>query len=103
MGDVKKKKRVPSKIFGPTSKIIKCGLYNNEQEVLQWILHNQAEQKIKYYNKKILEMRLKYDMDFSAFENKVCLGKGREDFEKWDDFTLWEGYVKAYRYWEQYL
>ena len=103
MGDAKKNKRVPRKIFEPTSKIVKTGLYQDEQEVLQWILHTQAEQKINYYNKKIAEMKQKYDMDFSAFENRICLGTGEEDFEERDDFTLWEGYVKAYRYWKQYL
>jgi len=80
VGDAKKNKRVPRKIFEPTSKIVKKGLYKDEQEVLQWILHNQAEQKINYYNKKIAEMRQKYDMDFSAFESRVCLGAEEEDF-----------------------
>jgi antitoxin component YwqK of YwqJK toxin-antitoxin module len=103
VGDAKKNKRVPRKIFEPTSNIVKKGLYKDEQEVLQWILHNQAEQKINYYNKKIAEMKQKYDMDFSAFESRICLGAGEEDFEERDDFTLWEGYIIAYRYWEQYL
>lgn len=98
-----KKRRVPRKIFEPTSKKPTAGLYKDEQEVLQWILHNQAEQKINYYNKKIAEMKQKYDMDFSAFENRICLEAGGEAFEEMDDFTLWEGYIKAYRYWEQFL
>ncbi len=102
MGDVKHR-RVPIKIFEPKSNIVKTGLYKDEQEVLQCLLRNQAEQKINYYSKKIAEMKQKYNMDFSAFENRVCLGAGDEDFEEWGDFTLWEGYVKAHRYWEQYL
>jgi len=103
VGDAKKNKRVPRKIFEPISKMVKTGLYKDEQEVLQRLVHDKAEQKINYYNKKIAEMKQKYEMDFSAFESRICLGTGEEDFEEWDDFTLWEGYVKAYRYWKQYL
>ena len=103
LGDVSKHTKVPRRIFEPKSKIVKTGLYKDEQEVLQWLLQNQAKQKIHYYDKKIAEMKQKYDMDFSAFENRVCLGAVEEDFEELDDFTLWEGYVKAYRYWKQYL
>ena len=41
-------------------------------------------------------------MDFSAFENRVYLGAVEKYFKELDDFTLWEGYVKAYKYWKQY-
>jgi hypothetical protein len=102
LGDVKHRK-VPIKMFEPKSNVVKTGLYKDEQEVLQCLLHNQAEQKINYYSKKIAQMKQKYDMDFSAFENRICLEAGGDDFEKWDDFTLWEGYVKAHKYWEQYI
>jgi hypothetical protein len=102
LGDVKHRK-VPIKMFEPKSNVVKTGLYKDEQEVLQCLLHNQAEQKINYYSKKIAQMKQKYDMDFSAFENRISLGAGGDDFEEWDDFTLWEGYVKAHQYWKQYL
>lgn len=103
LGDVITNTKVPRKVFEPKSNIVKVGLYKDEQEVLKWLVHNQAEQKIHYYDKKIAEMKQKYDMDFSAFEKRVCLGAVEEGFEELDDFTLWEGYVKAYKYWKQYL
>jgi hypothetical protein len=103
LGDITKHSKVPRNIFEPASKIVKADMYKNEREVLHWLLQNQAEQKINYYGKKIAEMKQKYDMDFSAFENRVYLGAVEEDFEELDDFTLWEGYVKAYQYWKQYL
>jgi hypothetical protein len=103
LGDIIKHAKVPRKTFEHKSEIVKTGMYKDEQEVLQWLLQNQAEQKIHYYGKKIAEMKQKYDMDFSAFENRVSLGAVEEDFEELDDFTLWEGYVKAYKYWKQYL
>ena len=103
LGDVIKHAKVPRTTFKPKSKIIKTGMYKDELEVLHWLLQNQAEQKIHYYEKKINEMKQKYDMDFSSFENRVYLGVVEEDFEELDDFTLWEGYVKAYKYWKQFL
>lgn len=103
LGDITKHAKVPIKLFEHTQKIVKTGMYKDEREVLHWLLQNQAEQKINYYGKKIDEMKQKYDMDFSAFESRVYLGAVEEDFEELDDFTLWEGYVKAYKYWKQYL
>ena len=103
LGDVIKHAKVPRKNFETKDEIVKTGLYKDEQEILKWILQNQAEQKTHYYGKKIAEMKQKYDMDFSAFENRIYLGAVEEDFEELDDFTLWGGYVKAYRYWKQYL
>ncbi|MCO5383322.1 MAG: hypothetical protein NHB15_15605 [Methanosarcina barkeri] len=105
MGDIIKYTRyvkVPGKIFEPVNGIVKAGLYKDEQVVLQWFVHNKAEQKIDYYDKKITEMKQKYDMDFSTFENKIHLRASETDFEEWDDFVLWGSYVKAYRYWEQF-
>ncbi len=102
LGDIIKHAKVPRKIFEHNSEIVKTGMYKDEQEVLQWLLQNQAEQKIHYYGEKIDEMKQKYEMDFSAFENRVYLGAVEEDFKELDDFTLWEGYVKAYKYWKQY-
>ena len=103
MGDVIEYVKVPRKIFEPISDMVKAGLYKDEQEALQRLVHDQAEQKIDKYGKKIAEMEQKYGMDFSAFEKRIHSRAGEEDFEEWDDFTLWEGYIKAYRYWEQYL
>jgi hypothetical protein len=94
--------KVPEKIFEPMSDIIKASLYNDERKILQWFLHNKAEQKIDYYDRKITEMKQKYDMDFSAFENRIHLRATEADFEELDDLVLWGSYVKAYRYWEQF-
>lgn len=105
MGDIIKYTRyvkVPGKIFEPVNGIVKAGLCKDEQVVLQWFVHSKAEQKIDYYDKKITEMKQKYDMDFSTFENRIHLRASEADFEEWDDFVLWGSYVKAYRYWEQF-
>ncbi|WP_231589797.1 hypothetical protein [Methanosarcina siciliae] len=66
-------------------------------------MHDQAEQKIDYYGKKIAGMKQKYGMNFSDFEKRIHLRGGKEDFEEWDDFILWESYVTASRYWEQFV
>jgi hypothetical protein len=42
-------------------------------------------------------------MDFPAFEKRIQSRVGEEDFEEWDDFIIWESYVTASRYWEQFL
>jgi Arc/MetJ-type ribon-helix-helix transcriptional regulator len=103
MGDAIEYVKVPKKIFEPISDMVKAGMYKNEQEALQRLVHDQAEQKIDSYRKKIAEMEQKYGMDFSAFEERINSRESEEDFEEWDDFIIWESYVKAYRYWEQYL
>ena len=56
-----------------------------------------------HYSKMIAEMEHKYGMDFSAFEKRIHLRVGEEDFKEWDDFMLWESYVKASKYWEQFV
>jgi Arc/MetJ-type ribon-helix-helix transcriptional regulator len=103
LGDVIEYVKVPRKIFEPISDMVKAGLYKDEQEALQRLVHDQAEQKRDNYGKKIAEMEQKYGMDFSAFEKRIHSRAGEEDFEEWDDFIFWESYVKAYRYWEQFL
>jgi len=103
MGDAIEYVKVPKKIFEPISDMVKAGLYKDEQEALQRLVHDQAEQKIGNYGKKIAEMEHKYGMDFYAFEKRINTREGEENFEEWDDFIIWESYVKAYRYWEQFL
>jgi len=95
--------KIPKKIFEPISDMVKAGLYKDEQEALQRLVHDQAEQKISKYSKKMAEMEQKYGMDFSAFEKRIHSRAGEEDFEEWDDFIFWESYIKAYRYWEKFL
>lgn len=94
--------KVPRKTCKSVHKIVKTDLYKDENEVLYWLVHNKAEQKIDYYDKKISEMEKKYRMDFSAFENRIHSRKEEKNLEEWNDFILWGGYVKAYRYWKQF-
>lgn len=82
--------------------IKKNNINNEEQKLLQLFLQNKAKQKIEYYDKKISEMKQKYDMDFSTFQKKIYLKPVEVDFEEWNDFVLWGGYVKAYKYWAQF-
>jgi hypothetical protein len=103
LGDAIDYVKISRKIFEPISDMVKAGLYKNEQEALKGLVHDQAEQKIDYYNKKAAEMEQKYGMDFSAFEKRIHSRVGEEDFEEWDDFIIWESYVTASRYWEQFL
>jgi len=94
--------KVPGKLLEPIDSMAKVSLYKEERKVLQGFVHNKAEIKTDYYNKKIAEMKQKYDMDFSAFQNKIYLRAAEVDLEEWNDFVLWGGYVKAYRYWAQF-
>jgi hypothetical protein len=86
----------------PVSGIVKVDLYRDEQEILQGFVRSKAEQKTKYYSNRIAEMNRKYGMDYSTFQNRVYLRAAEIDLEEWNDLVLWEGYVKAYRYWAQF-
>ena len=46
MGDAIEYVKVPKKVFDPISDMVKAGLYKDEQEALQRLVHDQAEQKI---------------------------------------------------------
>jgi hypothetical protein len=94
--------KVHGKLLEPIDGMSKVSMYKDEKKVLQGFVHNKAEQKIAYYDKKIAEMKQKYDMDFSAFQNKIYLRAAAVDLEEWNDFVLWGGYVKAYQYWAQF-
>ncbi len=94
--------KVSGKFLEPIDSIAKVSIYRDEQKILKGFVHNKAEQKINYYNKKIAEMKKKYNMDFLAFQNKIYLGEVEVDLEGWNDFVLWGGYVKAYKYWAQF-
>ncbi len=94
--------KVPGKLLEPIDNVAKVSMYKEEQKVLQGFVHNKAEKKADYYDKKIAEMKQKYDMDFSAFQNKIYLRAGEVDLEEWNDFVLWGSYLKAYRYWAQF-
>lgn len=94
--------KVHRKLLEPIDGMTKSSMYKDEQKVLQGFVHKKAKQKIAYYDRKIAEMKQKYDMDFSAFQNKIYLRAAEIDLEEWNDFVLWGGYVKAYQYWAQF-
>jgi len=88
-------------VFAPIEDLIKTGLYKNEQEAISALVHDQARYKVEHYSKKIKEMEKKYNMVFSEFEAKIEKTTGQENFEEWDDYILWESYVKALQYWSK--
>lgn len=94
--------KAPGKFSGPINVITKDYPYKDEKKILQGFVHNKAEQKTRYYNKKIAEMKQKYEMDLPAFQNKIYLKPAEINFEEWNDLVLWGGYVKAYGYWAQF-
>jgi hypothetical protein len=94
--------KISGKLLKPIDNMAKIGISQEEKKVLQGFFHNKAEIKTDYYGKKIAEMKQKYEMDFSAFQNKLYLGSGEIDLEEWNDFVLWRSYLKAYLYWAQF-
>ena len=93
--------KVSRDIFEPIRDLVKIGLYRDEREALRSLVHDQAKHKIDYYTKKINEMEKKYMVKFSDFEKKIHAKTDDEAFEEWDDFILWESYVKARQYWKK--
>jgi tRNA nucleotidyltransferase/poly(A) polymerase len=92
--------KIQRSIFQPIEDMIKIGLYKNEQEAIASLVQNQAKSKTELYSKKIKQFEKKYNTDFSAFETRIQAAS-EEDFEEWDDYILWESYVKAYQYWSK--
>ncbi len=95
MGHVK----VSEKVWEPIKNLVDIGLYKNEKDAIESLIHSQAEKKIKLYSEKTRELGKKYGMGFQKFEKNI---KGREDeevFEEWDDYVLWKGYEESLKYW----
>jgi hypothetical protein len=92
--------KIQRSIFQPIEDMIKIGLYRDEQEAISALVHDQAKYKLEQYSKKIKQMKNKYGVDFSGFEKKIKTSI-EENFEEWDDFILWESYVKAFQYWSK--
>lgn len=90
--------KVPIDIFKPIRDLIKIGLYKDEQEALRDLVHEKANLKIFHYTKKIKEMESKYNLTFSEFKENIYTKAEEENFEEWDDFILWESYVKGRQY-----
>lgn len=93
--------KVHRSVFQPIEDLIKTGLYKNEQEAISALVHDQAKYKVELYTKKIKEMEEKYGMVFSDFESKIKRTENQENFDEWDDYILWESYVKALQYWSK--
>ncbi|HJH32141.1 MAG TPA: hypothetical protein C5S50_08215 [Methanosarcinaceae archaeon] len=93
--------KVSRDIFKPIRDMVKIGLYKNEREALRSLVHDQATHKVDYYTKKIGEMEKKYMMNFSDFEQNIDAKTGDESFGEWDDFILWESYIKSRQYWKK--
>lgn len=94
--------QIPGKLLDPVTVTDNVNIYPDEQKILKGFVHDKAEQKINYYEKKITEMKQKYNMDFSTFQNKIYLKAVKVGLEEWNDFILWGNYIKAYRYWAQF-
>lgn len=93
--------KIHRNVFQPIEDLIKIGLYKNEQEAISALVHDQARFKVEHYTKKIKEMEEKYNMVFPEFEAKIKGTTNKGIFEEWDDYILWESYVKALQYWSK--
>ena len=93
--------KIHRNVFKPIEDLIKIGLYKDEQEAISALVHDPARFKVEHYTKKIKEMEKKYNMVFSDFEAEIKRTANKENFEEWDDYILWESYVKALQYWSK--
>ena len=96
MGDTRE---VSRDIFEPITELVKLGLYSDEKEALKNLVLERAAAKIRHFDSKIDEMKLKYKMNFGAFKRRIEARRGEEVFEEWDDFIIWESYETARAYW----
>ena len=85
--------------FEPITDMVKAGLFKNEKEALSSLVHDQAAVKVRYFNTKIAEMQSKYKTNFDEFKHRIGARKGKESFEEWDDFIIWESYESDHSYW----
>jgi len=63
------------------------------------LLINKALGKKDLYKSKIKMLESKYGASYGSFKKKA--EKGEENFQKWDDLILWEGFILAYREWNK--
>lgn len=85
-------------IFEPITELVKLGLHSDEKEALKNLVLERAAAKIRHFDSKIDEMKLKYKMNFGAFKRRIEARRGEEVFEEWDDFIIWESYETARAY-----
>jgi hypothetical protein len=91
--------KVPKKVWEPIKSLVELGLYKDEKDALENLVHEQAEQKIANYKSKIERMEKLYGMSFGEFEKKIKSKK--ESFKEWDDYILWKGYEESLNYWKR--
>ncbi|MDP2278679.1 MAG: hypothetical protein Q8K51_10695 [Nitrospirota bacterium] len=63
------------------------------------LLAEKASGKAEYYRSKCKEMEEKHGTDFKSFKKKV--ESSGENFSRWDDLLVWEGYELAYKEWKK--
>ena len=93
--------KVSKEAFAPIAELVRIGLFRDEKDALVGIIREQAKNKIYYYEKKISEIKRKYQKDFQGFKKIIAGRKEAEVFEEWDDFIQWASYEEALRYWTE--
>ena len=63
------------------------------------LLIDKALGKKDLYQSKIKLFESKYGADYASFRKKI--DNEDENFQEWDDLILWEGYLLAYREWNE--
>ncbi|NPA48509.1 MAG: hypothetical protein GXO20_00885 [Thermodesulfobacteria bacterium] len=69
-----------------------------EREILNFFA-DRALSKLEYYRSRLRYFETKYGKSLENFRQEVESAK--EDFEKWDDLILWEGYQRAFEEWKE--
>ena len=69
-----------------------------ESEILTLLL-DRALSRLEYYRSRLRHFEVKYGKSLEEFRCEIESSK--EDFERWDDFILWEGYQRAFEEWKQ--
>ena len=75
---------------------IAADIGNNE---IIGLLLGKALGKKDLYKSKIKMFESKYGTSYASFKKKS--EQGDENFQKWDDLLLWEGFLLAYREWNR--
>ncbi|WP_297057985.1 hypothetical protein [Thermosulfurimonas sp.] len=82
-----------------TLKIPRSVAQGLEKRDILFFLADKALSKLEYYRSRVEIFRRKYGCELKEFQKRVLSHK--EDFEKWEDLILWEGYERAYREWKR--
>ena len=69
------------------------------KEVKSALVHK-AEAKIAYYRSRASLLASKYNKSFDEFQ-KEYENLPQEDYDKYDDLIVWEGYMVALKSWQE--